>query len=264
MSHIREGEVLDFGEEYVPTSYTPSFRRKVKMVRVLQPCLSLFVVVTYVNFAFAAWKNLTLSDYTLKQSALSTTIANLDRALPKASVSAILSDLNHNNPSKTPNIKSLVKSSAYAWEDSSSFNDQDTEKWYPQGITTSADAYEKGEYEGHRVHLVSWHSDHYDDGKRGARVSFVNVEGKAKKYRHVLLVKPKGDDDFEAIKGLHAGGIMWYGNLVYVVDTTGGLRVFDLDHMYKVDGSIKDTIGRQSGGKYGAYGYKYGSLIPWR
>lgn len=208
-------------------------------------------------FANAAWQNLTLSDYRLKQSGFSTTIANLDKALPNVKVSTIMGDLNHNNPGTTPNVKNLISSSGYGWENSADFDDQNTEKWYPQGITTSADAYDKGEYEGNRVQLISWHSDHYDDGKRGARVTFVKQgSGRTKQYRHVLLVQPKDDDDFEAIKKLHAGGIMWYGNLIYVVDTTGGIRVFDLNHFYKVDANIKDSIGRQSGGKYGAYGYK--------
>lgn len=206
----------------------------------------------------AAWDNLTLSDYKLKQSGYSGTIAALDKALPNVKVSDILADLNHANTATSPGIKHLVGSTAYRWQDTSDFNDQDTDKWYPQGITTSADAYGSGEYEGKKVQLITWHSDNYDDGKRGARVSFVSPGGKSsgRKYRHVLLVQPKGTDDFQAIKGLHAGGVMWYGNLVYVVDTTGGLRVFDLDHIYKVDGDIKDDIGKV-GSKYGAYGYKY-------
>lgn len=206
----------------------------------------------------AAWDNLTLSDYRLKEGAYSSVIAALDKALPNVKVSDIMADLNHDNPGSTPNVKHLVASSGYTWESSDDFNDRGTDKWYPQGITTSADAYDKGEYEGQRVQLISWHSDNYDDGKRGARVTFVKQSSsRNKKYRHVLLVRPKGSDDFEAIKGLHAGGIMWYGNLVYVVDTTGGLRVFDLNHIYKVDGSIKDSDGKQSNGKYGAWGYGY-------
>ena len=52
------------------------------------------------------------------------------------------------------------------------------------------------------------------------------------------------------------GSPVGYGNLLYVVDTSDGLRVFDLDHIYKVDDSIKDSAGK-SGSKYGAYGYKY-------
>jgi len=227
------------------------------MTRILAPRVVWCVFAAIVHPALAAWDNLTLSDYKLKQSGYSATIAALDKALPNVKVSDILTDLNHGNPAASPGIKNLVASTAYRWEDTADFNDQDTEKWYPQGITTSADAYASGVYEGHKVQLVTWHSDNYDDGKRGARVSFVSPGGKGsgRKYRHVLLVQPKGDADFQAIKGLHAGGVAWYGNLVYVVDTTGGLRVFDLDHIYKVDGDIKDDAGKV-GSKYGAYGYK--------
>ncbi|KAF2189230.1 secreted protein [Zopfia rhizophila CBS 207.26] len=213
-----------------------------------------FAVLGFTSPALAAWKNLTKSDYTLKQSAYSSAIANLDKLLPNAKVSSIMGNLNHDTKSSSPNVKNLVSGTSYTWENSGSFDDMDTDKWYPQGITTSADAYDKGVYEGFKVHLVSWHSDHYEDGKRGARITFVNRE--TKKYRHVLLARPKGDDNFEAIKKLHAGGIMWYGNLLYVVDTTGGLRVFDLNHIYTVDDSIDDKIGKV-GDKYGAYGYKY-------
>lgn len=210
------------------------------------------LLFTFSTPTLAEWFNLTLSDYKLKEGAYSSAIANLDAALPNVKVSSIIGDLNHDNPSTSPSVKNLVSSSAYGWESTASFDDAGTDKWYPQGITTSADAYASGEYEGYRIQLISWHSDKYDDGKRGARISFV----KGKKYRHVLLVRPKGTDDFEAIAGLHAGGIMWYGNLLYVVDTKGGLRVFDLDHIYKVDDSIKDNDGKQ-GSSYGAWGYKY-------
>jgi hypothetical protein len=227
------------------------------MTRILAPAVVWYHFAAFLHPALAAWDNLTLADYKLKQSAYSPTIAALDKALPNVKVSAILADLNHENPPSSPKVEHLVKSTAYRWESSADFNDQDTTKWYPQGITTSADAYESGLYENEKVQLITWHSDKYDDGKRGARVSFVSPDGTGgrKRYRHVLLVRPKGDADFESIKGLHAGGVAWYGNLVYVVDTTGGLRVFDLDHIYKVDGGIKDDAGKV-GSKYGAYGYK--------
>jgi hypothetical protein len=227
------------------------------MTKILLPGVILCAFAVIQHPALAAWDNLTLSDYKLKQSGYSATIAALDKALPKVTVSDIIADLNHGNSVASPGIKNLVASTAYRWEETADFNDQDTEKWYPQGITTSADSYASGVYEGKKVQIVTWHSDNYDDGKRGARVSFVSPGGKGsgRKYRHVLLVQTKGNDDFQTIKGLHAGGIAWYGNLVYVVDTTGGLRVFDLDHIYKVDGDIKDDAGKV-GSKYGAYGYK--------
>lgn len=209
------------------------------------------------QLASAAWENLTLADYKLKQSGVSSVIAKLDALLPRASVGDIMADLNHANPAVTPNVKNLVANTGYTWETTDGYDDKGTSKWYPQGITTSADAYEAGTYEGHRVQMISWHSDRYDGGKRGARVSFIKRGAtRGEGYRNVLLVQPKGTDNFQAIAGLHAGGMLWYGNLVYVVDTTLGLRVFDLNHMYKVDTSVSDGIGRQGDGKFGAYGYK--------
>ncbi|KAF2203553.1 hypothetical protein GQ43DRAFT_258431 [Delitschia confertaspora ATCC 74209] len=218
---------------------------------------SITALLALATTTLAEWKNLTASSYTLKDSGLSPVIARLDAALPNVYVKDIMADLNHDNPSASPNVKNLVPGSAYAWQKTSDFNDQTGLKWYPQGITTSADAYEKGDYDGFHVHLVSWHSDLYDGGKRGARISFVNRGDGERKYRHVLLVRPKDEDDFEAIDSLHAGGIMWYGNLLYVVSTRGGLLVFDLQRMYKVDTSVDDKVGKQEGGKYAAYGYKY-------
>ncbi|MGW0958255.1 hypothetical protein ACWD4K_04235 [Streptomyces gelaticus] len=31
-----------------------------------------------------------------------------------------------------------------------------------------------------------------------------------------------------AQNGIHAGGMVWYGNYLYVADTANGMRVFDL------------------------------------
>lgn len=228
------------------------------MPGLLETFITLFLSLSLLfHPTYAAWSNLTLASYKLKQSTYSPAISGLDTALPNVKVSAIISDLNHGNPKASPKVKHLVASSAFAWESKPSYDDQNTKKWYPQGITTSADAHASGTYEGKRIQLVTWHSDHYEKGKRGARISFVAQDGATKRYRNVLLVEPKGADDFQAIKGLHAGGVMWYGNLVYVVDTAGGLRVFDLDHLYRVDESLKDSVGKQNNGKYAAYGYKW-------
>lgn len=63
--------------------------------------------------------------------------------------------------------------------------------WYPQGITTSADAYESGAYKGDTVILVNWYDDGSDGIDRGVRVSFVDYSTpSAPTYRHVLLVEP--------------------------------------------------------------------------
>jgi hypothetical protein len=52
------------------------------------------------------------------------------------------------------------------------------------------------------------------------------------RYRHVMLVEPYGSS-FRDVP-IHAGGIAWYNNLLYVADTDGGLRVFDLTRIKEV------------------------------
>jgi hypothetical protein len=102
--------------------------------------------------------------------------------------------------------------------------------WYPQGITTSADAGADGQYEGKTVILTSWYYSGSGDNK-GVRVSFVDYANpSAPRYRHVLLVEPytdaTGSPNFRAVP-MPAGGIVWYGHYLYVADTRGGFRVFD-------------------------------------
>jgi hypothetical protein len=62
---------------------------------------------------------------------------------------------------------------------------------------------------------------------------------------------------------LHAGGIAWYGNYLYVADTRRGFRVFDMRYIFdlqaagaKGNTTDKTKIGRQDGVFYGL-GYRY-------
>ncbi|KAK2590062.1 hypothetical protein QQS21_012261 [Conoideocrella luteorostrata] len=138
-----------------------------------------------------------------------------------------------------------------AWEKTKDFNDQDTKKWVPQGITSTADALEAGTYEGKDGWVVTWHRD--DD--KSVRVTF--VEKASNKYRHALLVYPFADDDFREVP-VHAGGVMWYGDTLWVVDTKNGIRVFDMSNIWEVEDGEK--VGKMSAGHYSAAGYKY--VIP--
>lgn len=144
--------------------------------------------------------------------------------------------------------------------------DDQTGQWYPQGITTSADYQETGLYNGRFIMLASWY-DHSDEvAGKGARISFVNMTDPANpRYRHVLLVEPYVQQynpavtvpTFRAIH-THAGGIMWYGKLLYVADTFNGIRVFDTTKMLKVSATGDGTtIGLQSDGTYTAHNYQY-------
>ncbi|KAJ5294751.1 hypothetical protein N7508_009572 [Penicillium antarcticum] len=168
-------------------------------------------------------------DFTLQESADSSHLAALAKHFEgtgkNLSVSAVLDP-----------------PTAWAWKS----GDYKTTKWRPQGITSSADAFGKGDWNNHKAWIVSW----YQTGD-SVRVSF--VDRKTNKYRHALLVYPSADDDFKSIT-IHAGGIMWYGNLLYVVDTNNGIRAFDLDNIWEVD--IADGVGKNEKG-YSADGYRY-------
>lgn len=181
-------------------------------------------------------------------------IAKLDDALPNVSVEDVLDDTNHATPGYS-GPSNFVQD--FTWEHVSGYDDLNTDKWYPQGITTSADAYDAGTYKGRNMILVSWY-DHRDVPKadnKGVRISFIDADKKA--YRNVLLVVPGTESDgtatFSSVK-VHAGGIMLYGNILYIVDTANGLRLFDLNHIYKVD--TGNGIGHVGKGVYQAFTYK--------
>lgn len=132
----------------------------------------------------------------------------------------------------------------------------------PQGVSGSWDADASGKWEDRNLWLVSWHNG--DD--TSVRITFVDRD--TNKYRHALLVEPTADDDFGPVE-VHAGGITWYGDFLYVVDTLGGIRVFDLTNIWEVD--IADAVGKNSDGSYSAAGYRYviphiryvSFLLPW-
>ena len=89
------------------------------------------------------------------------------------------------------------------------------------------------------------------------RVSFVNQGDNT--YRHALLVYSFAAEDFREVP-VHAGGVMWYGDTLWVVDTNNGIRVFDLGNVWEVD--IGEEIGKVEGkkGRYEAREYRY--VIP--
>jgi hypothetical protein len=182
-------------------------------------------------------------------------VAALEARATTSTIAAVLADLNR---TATPVAAASVPGAPPGVEIAFRWNteDQETSAWYPQGITGSADANDDGLVEGKRVLLVSWYN-----GTKGVRLAFVDVtDPKAPKYRYALLVEPTGSGktaDFAPVK-IHAGGIAWVGNLLYVADTSRGLRVFDTAHVMQVATDV-DEIGCASGTCRGGL-YKY--VIP--
>ncbi|HEY3501661.1 MAG TPA: hypothetical protein VGN37_02605 [Actinocatenispora sp.] len=133
---------------------------------------------------------------------------------------------------------------------------------YPQGITTTRDAV-GGDYDGHQLVVVSWYTkDGCDGGTTRSRITLVDWDATwPNKYRKVLLVQPTGTSsapNFADIP-IHAGGVSWYGDYLYVADTGHGMRVFDMRKILKTNtGGTADQIGRQSDGTtYYAHNYAY-------
>ncbi|MGW2284781.1 hypothetical protein [Streptomyces phaeochromogenes] len=169
---------------------------------------------------------------------------------------------------ETKALPPVTKKVAWCW--SAAHSDDDTGRWWPQGMssTGTADGGD-GAIQGKHVTAVAWHYKTYTrdaaadkDGCRTnnlLKLSFIDRD--TAKYRHVLLAEPTSTSssasNFKFVAG-HAGGIVWYGNYIYVTDTSNGIRVFDINKLAKVDtyGSGVSTYGI-SGGKSSACGYPY-------
>ena len=127
---------------------------------------------------------------------------------------------------------------AMTWEP----RDQNTTRWWPQGITTSADAYPgsggDGTFEGRSVVIASWYARGRIGRLLGSRLSVVDgVDGRAHGYRHVLLMEQVRAGRFlrwfRPVR-VHAGGIVWFGDHLYVAGSSRGIRVFRLDDILRV------------------------------
>ncbi len=152
---------------------------------------------------------------------------------------------------------------AFAWQS----GDESVTYWIPQGITGSFAGHGDGLVAGKKLVLVSWYYQQDNDpgstADKGVRIAIVDVTNpSAVAYRFALLVEPVasgGRTDFAPVK-VHAGGLAWFGDLLYVPVTGSGFRVFDLSRILRVDGTA-DRLGYDAAtGAYDAHGYRY--VIP--
>ncbi|MEU6646194.1 hypothetical protein ABZ863_27115 [Saccharomonospora sp. NPDC046836] len=249
---------------------------------------SLVVSSLVVAPATAGADPLSLSNFELRPNAYGTDLRDRADALPlvKATVSDIMNDLNRKDDNPVQ-IHGACEPAAVADADipplitrSLCFqnDDNETTQWYPQGVTTVADMQADQEWgSGNQPVLVSWYDKNDPLSIKGVRISFMNPYTGA--YRHVLLVYPKtirARPDYESVRvsqdithpdhstSLHAGGIVWYGNYLFVADTNRGFRMFDMRRIYDLGASKNGTtegpvkVGFQEDTqKYHAYAYRY-------
>lgn len=164
------------------------------------------------------------------------------RRFRKVGLRGVLADLNRSG--SHTGVPGEAPLAGMAWQQ----GDQDTERWFPQGITTSADAYgadpSGGMFEGHDVVMVSWYGPERQRWLRfGSRISVIDwTDDVAPRYRHVLLVEPRRFLFlFHRLRPVrvHAGGIVWYGKHVFVAGSSAGIRVFRLDDIVRVRNRLR-------------------------
>lgn len=237
-------------------------------------------------------------------SDLSGRVTDLDDALPKQGVQNLLAQANRTLTTGSActvdpfgegdgGVAPLAPVTKYCWQS----GDESSTEWIPQAITGVSDAQADEMWGTSRPVLTAWY-DNDNPGRtdgctasesdacneKGVRVTFIDPA--SHKYRHVLLVWPYynsyGHISYDAVhasedplqNGIHAGGIAWYGNYLYVADTLNGIRVFDMRDIMDLDpdenpatndktsdglvSDVSDTrqVGRQDNVWY-SYGYRY-------
>ena len=144
-------------------------------------------------------------------------------------------------------------------------DDETTALWRPQGIA----GFEKN---GIRYLVVTWYARNGGSYK-GSRITLMDISpgsGTYLKYRHILLVQPNVPssvsdytqfDTYAPLK-IHAGGVAYFNDKLYIASTNLGLRVFDLSKIIEVTtGTASGTsCGETPDGTLYAFNYRY--ILP--
>lgn len=180
----------------------------------------------------------------------------------RAGLDAMLDDLDRRGR-RSWVVPALKVSRAYTFDRF----DRGDPRWWPQGVTTSADASDDELVGGRRIVAVAWYAKELpgdESGNHGSRITFFDLD--TRRYRHVLLVRPELEDGVLQLVPLrvHAGGIVWFGPYLHVAATARGFFTCRLDDLLRVP---DDRAGRHSWlgieeDRVSSYGYRY--VLPVR
>lgn len=175
----------------------------------------------------------------------------------RVGLAGVLADLNRR--ACAVRVPAAAARWGFRWDD----EDRGSRRWWPQGISTSADHDASEEYGGRRVVLTSWYSKDLAGVHKSSRITVVDLTDRDRiRYRHVLLVDvAAGADGTVGVHPLkvHAGGIVWHGEHLHVAATARGIFTFRLDDVMRV-ADLGDRT--QLGVGHGSLGYRY--LLPVR
>lgn len=177
-------------------------------------------------------------------------------------IGAVLGDLNRRGRRAAPWGRAVA--SAFTFDR----GDRSSPRWFPQGVTTSADANHSERVEGRRVVAVAWYYKGSDGKNQGSRVTVFDLD--TRRYRHVLLVRPVLRDGHVTMTPLkvHAGGIVWHGDYLHVAATAKGFVTCRLDDVLRIPERRSDRdqsrlgISPDAPDKVASFGYRY--VLPVR
>jgi len=163
-------------------------------------------------------------------------IEALDQRGARLGLTGLLDDLDRQ--AVRVRVPGLAVDWGFTWEP----HDATTPRWWPQGITTSADASDSEVLDGRRVLITSSYSHVVDGSNHGSRITVVDLD--TLRYRNVLLVVPELHDGRVRLAPLlvHAGGIVWCGPYLHVAGTRRGLFTCRIDDLLEVEPG-PDTFG---------------------
>jgi hypothetical protein len=162
--------------------------------------------------------------------------------------------------SSVPRLLGRAVDRAWRWND----YDSRDHRWWPQGISSSADAGDDETYDGRRLLVTTWYAKDLGHGSYGSRVTFVDLD--SLRYRHVLLVAPSLDDDGRLVLRplrIHAGGLVWRGPYLHITATSRGFYTCHVDDVMRVEGddARPDRFGVEED-RVASYGHRY--VLPVR
>ncbi|MEV6967905.1 hypothetical protein AB0M47_22625 [Hamadaea sp. NPDC051192] len=218
---------------------------------------------TVVSAAVATPSPISTTPFAIKvnYAAYGAAASRLDALLPNVTVPTVMDDANYDRRGlcNTGSLADLVGPLTGFCFNAADTSDCHT---FPQGLTTTRDA-TGGDYNGRQLIVTSWYQksecgSSYDTTRTKVILADWDADH-PNTYRKLMLVKPyidgAGNPNFSAYT-LHASGISWYGDYLYVSNGSTGLEIFDMRKIWRVDDS-GDGIGRQSDGSYESAGYKY-------
>src|SRR4051794_9490055 len=237
---IRPGRIVRCLFDRITGSWAMSMRRRTFTIAAGLVTLAATTLTATSASAASAPTTLPAGQYTLSANYHQYDALNaaLVSTLGTAAVHTVMDNANHDRTGITDSLGIAGYQTGFRFD---SGDNSDCAN-YPQGITTSRDAVGTaggGTYDGRQLVLVSWYTkDGCDGDSARSRITLVDWDaGYPNKYRKILLVEATGTaaaPSFKDVK-VHAGGVSWYGDYLYVADTGHGMRVFDMRKILKTN-----------------------------